>query len=532
MEAAGRDGGRGPSWSYRHYGEKAGSSSSTISSSSRSGTIVSTAYTSSGSASRDSSSISMESALLQLDLELSVGTSGIEAVKKDAEFAQQIKKPEMTMKRIEGLVQEFFRGPSENRSILGGGGGMSALERWFSELGVSWVLQLDVEHPTQTRGNTWIWIKALEKIMDTIRLTASFFPDHGHGFVGMPGCCEEEVDNGKQATSLDPVQFGLFFQKAMSKMLVFVDIMFSYSLSIHGVGYLCDPFIPCLHLHGALSKALLGIKLQFHSTPSAQVENIKNEMVSLLSEKQGRAFEAIWSTLEEIRTGVIKPMDTQTPQESSDIHWDTRLLMIHINILLRNESTVTPLVSQAASLGKYVPQTGLGEAPPFISLITEMVSCLEEKLISKSQLFLDKGLGLLFLLNKSNFIRENLKYTLSAYTKVDVEIITRKDELGHYIERYIQVSWAPMLSCLSNHTPLCLGRNHSPLSKFESEFQKTYTTQKLWKVPNPELRKRLRKAVTENIIPGYTKYIEDSKVTKPKFTPQELEEMLQELYEG
>jgi hypothetical protein len=107
---------------------------------------------------------------------------------------------------------------------------------------------------------------------------------------------------------------------------------------------------------------------------------------------------------------------------------------------------------------------------------------------------------------------------------------TRKVE--QYIESYIEVSWAPMLSCLSNPTPLCLGRNHSPLSKFESEFQKTYTTQKLWKVPDPELRKRLRKAVIEKIIPDYTRYIEDSKVINPKFTPQELEEMLQELFEG
>ena len=108
--------------------------------------------------------------------------------------------------------------------------------------------------------------------------------------------------------------------------------------------------------------------------------------------------------------------------------------------------------------------------------------------------------------------------------------VTRKVE--QYIESYIEVSWAPMLSCLSNPTPLCLGRNHSPLSKFESESQKTYTTQKLWKVPDPELRKRPRKAVIEKIIPDYTRYIEDSKVTNPKFTPQELEEMLQELYEG
>jgi len=254
--------------------------------------------------------------------------------------------------------------------------------------------------------------------METIRLTESFFPDHGHGFVGMPGISEEEVESGKQATSLDPVQFGLFFRKAMSKMLVFVDLEFSYFLSIHGVAYLYHSFIPCLHLHGALSKALLGIKLQFHSTPSAQVEKIKNEMVSLLSEKQGRAFEAIWSTLEEIRTGVIKPMDTQTPQRSSDILKATYSVMDDINFLLCNHSTVNPLVSEAASLGKYVPLTGLGEAPPFISLIAEMVSCLEEKLITMSQLFLDQGLSFLFLLNNLNFIREQLEY---SYIKVDVQ---------------------------------------------------------------------------------------------------------------
>jgi hypothetical protein len=170
-----------------------------------------------------------------------------------------------------------------------------------------------------------------------------------------------------------------------------------------------------------------------------------------------------------------------------------------------------------------VPQTGHGEAPPFNSLVSELVSCLEEKLITKSQLFLDKSLRFLFLLNNSNFIWDKLKY---SYIKVNVAAVTRKVE--QYIESYIEVSWASMLSCLSNPTPLCLGRNHSPLSKFESEFQKTYTTQKLWKVPDPELRKRLRKAVIEKIIPDYTRYIEDSKVINPKFTPQELEEMLQE----
>ena len=59
-----------------------------------------------------------------------------------------------------------------------------------------------------------------------------------------------------------------------------------------------------------------------------------------------------------------------------------------------------------------------------------------------------------------------------------------------------------------------------------------YTTQKHWKVSDPELRRRLREVITDKIIPGYTEYIEDNKVTNPKFSPQELKAMLQELFEG
>jgi hypothetical protein len=127
--------------------------------------------------------------------------------------------------------------------------------------------------------------------------------------------------------------------------------------------------------------------------------------------------------------------------------------MKHIDFLQDNHGLlITPLVSQAASLGKHVPQIGLGEAPPLISLITEMVSRLHEKLFTKSQLFLDKGLMFLFLLNNSNFVRENLKYSC---IKVDVTAITRKVE--HCIESYIHVSWGPLWACFFDPTPLCFG---------------------------------------------------------------------------
>ena len=93
------------------------------------------------------------------------------------------------------------------------------------------------------------------------------------------------------------------------------------------------------------------------------------------------------------------------------------------------------------------------------------------------------------------------------------------------------MTWAPVLECLHNPTFRCFTRD-SPLPKFESKFQSTYAAQKLWKVPDPELRKRLRVAIIEKVVSCFTNYLEDNNRITPGVTPQELEEMLQELFEG
>ncbi|RCV06473.1 hypothetical protein SETIT_1G165300v2 [Setaria italica] len=114
-------------------------------------------------------------------------------------------------------------------------------------------------------------------------------------------------------------------------------------------------------------------------------------------------------------------------------------------------------------------------------------------------------IGDLSPLDSMSLVESNCVLYLSKSYEVT---LTRK--LERYMESYIQVSWAP----------------------FQSEFLKTYNTQKLWKVPDPELRKTLPRAITEKIVSGYTEYIEDNKITTLKFTPRDLEEMLQELFQG
>ncbi|KAF0926172.1 hypothetical protein E2562_022010 [Oryza meyeriana var. granulata] len=81
--------------------------------------------------------------------------------------------------------------------------------------------------------------------------------------------------------------------------------------------------------------------------------------------------------------------------------------------------------------------------------------------------------------------------------------------------------------------PLWFPKHSSQLARFKSKFQKTCRHQKLWKVPNPKLRKSLRQAIIDKITTGYKKYLEDHPEQKKCMSdPQDMEDMVNELFEG
>jgi hypothetical protein len=149
----------------------------------------------------------------------------------------------------------------------------------------------------------------------------------------------------------------------------------------------------------------------------------------------------------------------------------------------------------------------------------EMVASLEQKLTKVSQTFSDQSIRFLFLINNTNFIGQQLHQDLTH--KID-----------NYIESYLQVSWTPVLKCLNNPKFHCGFTRSAPLPKFQSKFQMIYAAQKLWKVPDPQLRKRLREAIIGIVVSGFMEYLEDNNSITPGVSPQEVEEMLQELFEG
>jgi hypothetical protein len=462
---------------------------------------------------------------------------------------QNANKKEEQTRYITGLVHEFFKG----------GGDMGVLERWLTELGVDWVLRLAngacagnqlMEHAFFDAWRSWI--RALAEIVETIGFTTSLFADRGGGSisVGMHIIVSKE----EEQAAPDQFQFARFFKQTMLKMLACVDFLACEQVLVSNsngfdASYEEEKLSFLLGVHGALSKALPQVRLSSSSC------SIQGDMVRLLAAKEAMAGEAIWSKMEEMKTRILESIEEDgndsssgTIEGSSDIHRATRTVISYIRLLRTNYSTLARLVSEAATLGKYVPQIGIGELPPLDSMIIEMASCLEEKLANKSESFSDQRLRFMFLLNNSYFIWQQVQpiwsiiefnanatdHKFLSFTKTHMTTVTRKAE--GYMESYLQASWAPVLQCLfsTTTTPLCLGKKSysSALNNFESEFQKTYTTQKLWKVPDPGLRKSLRKAITKKLMSSYTKYIDDNDITTPRVAPQELEERLQELFEG
>ncbi|CAO2153120.1 unnamed protein product [Urochloa humidicola] len=415
------------------------------------------------------------------------------------------------LERTKRMVRELCHGDGDTGALV---------ERWLSEMGVGWVLNLSDDASAGTslllrpqRNLIEDWIRALYKI------TGSTFVFR----LIQDVLVEKDV--------LDPVH--LVLKETVLKMFPFVDAL----LAVGGLDADTDTAdttngvqVPSveklrtlLDVRDAVFSATEATKLCFGSLDSSvemEAQRSSGEVLSLLSAKEQRLDEALWNTMEEVRTSILDDDDDtrwgiQTLQGSSDTCKVTRSLIAYIKCLWGNYWIVDHIVRTAAKLGNFVVEQD--QTNPLDALIMDMVSSLQEKLDKRSETFPDHSLRSIFLINNTYFIEQQLHLT----TKIE-----------DYIQKYLQVSWEPMLSCLQNHAPNYCFKTNSALPKFELEFQKTYTAQKLWKVPDPELRTRLRKAIVEKVVSGLTRYLEDNNVTNPGITPHEREEMLLELFEG
>ncbi|XP_066378585.1 exocyst complex component EXO70H1-like [Miscanthus floridulus] len=440
---------------------------------------------------------------------------------------------------IKDLIHEF-RGAATS----------DALGRWLSELQVSWVLhltQLDA-----SAGKAFVsrllqytarsWILALHAINSSI--------------VSFNGWCSSQDQEEDEAVAvLWPPTSELvgFVAATFLQMLPFVDVVVALEVANPACG---DDHggkggaVASAHKFQTLTdvrEALSGVSEQVQLwnlwlcySRDAEATRISGEMNSLLLAKLDKLDVAIRETRDHIRTQFMSlthhhgtTWDVSWLDPSSlGIHKATRSIVGYIVVLSTSyDRSVDPpnvhVHEEWFRRGKDVVVRGDEHTSSSI-LIILMIRYLEEQLAKVSRSFPDQSLRFLFLLNNFYFVRKQLR--TNRILDVPMYALTRK--IDGYIDSYLRVSWTPVLKPLHNHYSPCCFTRYSAQHKFETKFDKTYTAQKLWKVPDPELREELRTAIIERVISSVTMFLEDKGISASGSTPKKLEQMLEELFEG
>ncbi|XP_066369358.1 uncharacterized protein [Miscanthus floridulus] len=440
----------------------------------------------------------------------------------------------------------------------------SALGRWLSELQVSWVLRL-AQLDAASAGRTFVsrrlqhtarsWVLALHAIS---RSVASF----------TEWCSSQELQQKEEALLWPPTSELVGFVAAtFLLMLPFVDAVValddvispassSISSDDHGHGGVVSgkkgavasahKFRTLIDVRDALSGVSEQVQLwhsylssSCSSSTDAEAARISAEMIRLLLAKLDKVDEAMRNTRDCIRTHFMSLTTDGHGHDhtasglhpSPDIHVATQFAVSYILVLSTslsyNRSSVDTPIAHEACLSLGENSTG---SSTYLNIV--IIRSLEESLTRVSQSFADQSLRFLFLANNFYFLWHKL---LSQNLLLDVPTDALARKLDSYINSYLQVSWTPVLKPLHSHSPCCFFfMRYSAQRRFLAEFEKTYLAQKLWKVPDPELRKVLRTTIVDKVISVFTKFLEDGGVSASRVivSPESLQEMLEELFEG
>ncbi|CAL5046114.1 unnamed protein product [Urochloa decumbens] len=457
------------------------------------------------------------------------------------------------------------------------------LGSWFSELDVEWVLHTRQQGDSRMQLHLELedgcaslqdlmgrWIKALKTMVQVFHIThldlrAKTKPAAarvGNGIRHFMLLATGKMVEREQELALAQSQFTRFAEVSLLRMLDFVEALVDAALNDD---HAAETTLPGMfQVYTCVVDDSPAVLAMFDEAPSTTSTTMFDAMNGVYARKRDKLSDAIRRMMEKVKASFLRDSCywRVSLAEAGGVHKATTLMMNYVMLLSQNEGALSFVLHDSGASGSV------------LDLFRDLISCWEKQLERAADLISDPGLRYVFLMNNCSFISKKLSslllppWTLMEDYKIErprerdyrkrlppmqdyvnqadpnlrakIETDSNMDGLVHiqsFIEAYLDVSWEPVMSCLNHGKPHGFLRGGGTTCKFESEFWRTYDTQKLWKVPNPELRKRLRKAIIEKVISGYSKYLAErtakgKSTSQPNNTPHELEQALKELFEG
>uniref|UniRef100_A0ACD5WUF9 Uncharacterized protein n=1 Tax=Avena sativa TaxID=4498 RepID=A0ACD5WUF9_AVESA len=297
-----------------------------------------------------------------------------------------------------------------------------------------------------------------------------------------------------------------------------------------------DHIVAMIRVHDALANLLLVLPKNIFPF---LVQNFA-PFVDELCPRRGASLSARFgNTLHDLRTSirsglqVLKAMildyTTEAIPQGGGIHEVTEYLLKYIMSLLDNGSSLKIILVSGEQDGRVTMET-------LQDIVATLICHMEIMLEKESHRYQHAGLKQMFLVSNANFVLHQVECSEMKYLLGDDWVSKHRDQLKDNISGFINISWESVLYCLhvkSNRIPFF--SRLPTLQIFNLEFEKTYWTQKTWKVENPLLRSNMRKLVSEKLVQAYSSYLENNKNKAPKlmkYTPEDLEVLLSDLFEG
>ncbi|KAH0724124.1 hypothetical protein MTR67_045879 [Solanum verrucosum] len=241
---------------------------------------------------------------------------------------------------------------------------------------------------------------------------------------------------------------------------------------------------------------------------------------------------------------------TKTAVLDGTVHPLTSYVINYVKFLFDYQSTLKQLFGDADD-GNSKDQLGV--------ITTRILQALQSNLDGKSKQYKDPALTQLFLMNNIHYIVRSVRRSEAKDVLGDDWVQIHRRVVQQHANQYKRISWSKILQTLSVQGASAGGNssftgevvsNNSGISRstvkdrfktFNMLFEEIHQRQSQWTVPDSELRESLRLAVAEVLLPAYRSFakrfgpmIEGGKNPQKyiRYTPEDLERMLAEFFEG
>ncbi|KAK1423231.1 hypothetical protein QVD17_18528 [Tagetes erecta] len=269
--------------------------------------------------------------------------------------------------------------------------------------------------------------------------------------------------------------------------------------------------------------------------------------------------ESIYNIFLELETS-IKTDASKTPVPGGAVHPITRYAMNYLKYACEYSNTLEQIFREHKRIVR--PESEFGsdsgselehqhsqsnEMSPFQSQLLKIMDLLDANLETKSKLYKDPSLSLIFMMNNGRYILQKTKGTGEIRTLLgDPWVRKRSSDLRIYHTNYKRETWTRLLQCLSHDGLSVNGKVMKPVLKerfksFNAMFDEIHRTQVTWVVSDEQLQSELRVSISAIVIPAYRSFMgRFSQVFTPgrqtekyiKYQPEDIETCIEELFDG